>query len=174
MKNARLDAVSKAKQAYVLAKATLENRLREQMRAELSNLQTQIDIAVRYAVDQGETKADVLRALGTKDYNTLKASLERTHAVAVIEGEDPLDSVYDYNEWDKSIFARYENHGPQGISGEATFDIKIMEDHTTWFMARDRLWNDNFTTKNEVVAALDNRQDGYYYEEALRWLNGKS
>jgi hypothetical protein len=81
MTNARLDAVSKAKQAYVLAKSTLEQRLREQMKTELANIQTQMDIAVRYAFDAGESKADILRALGTKDYGTLNASLERTQGV---------------------------------------------------------------------------------------------
>jgi predicted PP-loop superfamily ATPase len=72
MKSARLSAVNKAKQAYVMAKTTLEQRLREQMREELSNLQTQIDIAVRYAYDSGESKADILRAMGL---NTMARSM---------------------------------------------------------------------------------------------------
>jgi hypothetical protein len=37
-------------------------------------------------------------------------------------------------------------------------------------MARTPLWNEDFTVRNDVVAALDNRQDGYYYEEALAWV----
>jgi hypothetical protein len=170
VKNARLDAVSKAKQAYVLAKTTLENRLREQMRAELANLQTQIDIAVRFAVESGETKADVLRALGTKDYNTLKASLERTQGVAEIAGENPLDSVYGLYEFNQKLYARYDNHGPLGISGEANFHVRKMDDGSIWFMSIDPLWKEDFTVKNQVVAALDNKQDGYYYEEALGWV----
>lgn len=173
MKNARLDAVSKAKQAYVLAKTTLENRLREQMREELANLQTQIDIAVRFAVEHGETKADVLRALGTKDYNTLKASLDRTQRVVEIVGDDPLDQIYEYVEEERLLIARYRAHGPRAISGEARFDIKRMDDGTLWLMARDPLWNADFTMKNEVVAALDSKQDGYYYDEASGWLYAK-
>jgi len=42
-----LDAVSKAKRNYVTSKLTLEQRLQEQLREELSNLRVQLDIAVR-------------------------------------------------------------------------------------------------------------------------------
>ena len=89
----RLDAVAKARQAYVVARTTLEQRLREQMRLELTNLQTQVDIAVRYAFDAGESKAAIMRAMGTKDYNTMNASLERTQGVAEVVGTDPLAEV---------------------------------------------------------------------------------
>lgn len=174
MKNARLDAVSKAKQAYVLAKTTLENRLREQMREELLQLQTQIDIAVRYAIDHGEKRADVLRALGTKDYNTLMASLSRTQSVAEIVGDDPLDDIYTFDPLNNTLSVVYDKHGPAIISGAATFHVRKVLDGAVWFMPIEPLWNEDFTVKNEVVAALDNKQDGYYYEEALRWLRAKS
>jgi hypothetical protein len=169
--NARLDAVSKAKQAYVLARTTLEQRLREQMKEELVNLQTQIDLAVRFAVEAGETKADVLRAMGTTDFNTLKASLERTQAVTEIVGENPLDSVYRYNGGTLTVV--YNNHGPQQISGQAEFTVKTMDDKSVWFMAITPLWDYNYTVRNDVVAALDGKQDGFYYDEALGWCHGQ-
>lgn len=168
--NARLDAVSKAKQAYVIAKTTLEQRLREQMKEELSNLQTQIDLAVRFAYESGENKANILRSMGTKDYHTLNASLERTHAVTEIVGEDPLDSVFTFDSITGEFTAVYSNHGPDRISGQATFDFRILQDHTKWFMSRDSLWSDDFTVRNDAVAALDNKQDGYYYQEAVSWI----
>jgi hypothetical protein len=169
--NARLDAVSKSKQAYVIAKTTLEQRLREQMREELANLQTQIDIAVRFAVDAGEKKSDILRALGTKDYNTLKASLERTQAVSEIVGVNPLDSVYRYNGGTLTVV--YNNHGPQEISGYAEFTVKTMDDKSVWFMAVTPLWDDAYAVRNDVVAAFDGKQHGFYYEEALGWIRGQ-
>jgi hypothetical protein len=163
----------KAKQAYVLAKATLEQRLREQLKDDLSNLQAQVDMAVRFAYEAGETKASILRSLGTKDYNTVRNSLMRTQAVTVVEGEDPLDKVYRIDPHTSVISVNYKNHGPSSISGDARFNIKIMDDGSTWFMAIDPLWNPNYTVRNEVVAALDGKQDGYYYDEAVRYVNGR-
>jgi len=169
MTNARLDAVSKAKQAYVLAKSTLEQRLREQMKTELANIQTQMDISVRYAFDSGESKADILRALGTKDYGTLNASLERTHGVAEVVGRDPLDDVYSLSD-DNVLVATYDKHGPDGYSGSATFDIVLLDDGSYLLLSRDALWSDDYKTRNDVVAVLDGKKDGYYYDEACRWL----
>lgn len=174
--NARLDAVSKAKKAYVLAKASLEARLREQLVSELANLQTQIDIAVRYAVDSGESKASVLRALGTKDYATLNASLERTHAVTEVVGADPLDDVFTYevtSDGVELLHVHYVNHGGSNYSGQASFKIKRLDDGTVLFLSEDSLWNENFTVRNDVVVALDGRKDGEYYDEAAAWLLGK-
>lgn len=171
MVSARLDAVSKAKRAYVMAKTTLEARLREQMRSELANLQTQIDIAIRYAVDSGESKADVLRALGTKDYNTLKSSLERTHGVAEIVGADPLANVYSL---DRDVLeVRYVNHGTQKYNGEAFFSVKRLDDGKILLLSSTPLWSDDYTVRNDAVMALDGKSDGEYYEEVVAWIQAQ-
>lgn len=164
----KLDAVSKAKQAYVLARTTLEARLREQMREELSNLQTQIDIAVRYAVDAGESKAAILRALGTKDYNTVKASLERTQGVAEVVGADPLGGVYSVE--DNILHVTWMNHGDEKYNGVASFHITKLEDGKLMFFGRERLWNDDYTVRNDAIALLDGQTDGKYYDEVVAWL----
>jgi hypothetical protein len=169
--NQYLDTISKTRAAYVMARTTLEQRLREQLKEELSNLQTQVDIAVRYAYDAKLSKASILRAMGTKDYHTLNACLERTKSVSEIVGEDPLNSVYHFDPESEEFTATYNNHGPDKISGKATFYFRILQDGTKWFMSRDPLWSSDFTVRNDVVAALDNKQDGYYYEEALEWVS---
>ena len=166
--NAKLDAVSKAKQAYVIARSTLEARLREQMREELANLQTQVDIAVRYAVDAGEKKADVLRALGTKDYNTLKASLDRTHAVTQIKGVNPLDSVYTLI--GDVLTVRYKNHGHANITGTADFEVSKI-DGKVFLRSQSALYNEDYSERNDVVGWLDGRLDGEYYQEVTQWLS---
>lgn len=166
--SARLDAVQKAKTAYVVARTTLEARLREQMRAELANLQTQIDIAVRYAVDAGESKANILRALGTKDYGTINASLERTQGVAEIVGADPLADVYSV--LDNVLYVNWVNHGDDKFNGKATFDIVKTDDGKTLLFARERLWNEDYTVRNDAVAVLDGQTDGKYYDEVIAWL----
>jgi hypothetical protein len=169
MSNSRLDAVTRAKQAYVVAKTTLEARLRDEMRKEMANLQTQVDIAVRYAFDSGESKADILRALGTKFYGTLNDSLERTHAVTEIVGANPLDNVYWYM-GDDVIGVTYDNHGPNQYSGSARFTAKKLDDGSFLFLSLERLWSDDYKTRNDVVAALDGKTDGFYYEELMSWI----
>jgi hypothetical protein len=168
----RLDAVAKARHAYVVARTTLEQRLREQMREELGNLQTQVDIAVRYAVDAGESKAAVLRAMGTKDYGTLQASLERTQGVAEIVGDDPFGDVYfvmqtpDYDRLD----VNYVSHGPSKANGSASFQMKTLDDGKLFLIALNPLWNEDYTVRNDAVAFLDGKLDGFYYDEVVAWL----
>jgi len=169
--NADLDAVMQAKQRYVIAKTTLEQRLVDELTKQLGNLSAQVDIAVRYAFDGGSNKAEILRALGTKDYRTVYECLARTQGVERVEGIDPLDSTYILDGLMLSV--TYLNHGPLTVNGTASFDVKKMDDGTTWLMARDPLWTNGYTVRNDVVAALDGQQDGFYYEEAMTWLSGK-
>jgi hypothetical protein len=166
--NAKLDAVSKARQAYVLARTTLEARLREQMRDELTNLQTQVDIAVRYAFDSGESKASIMRAMGTKDYNTMNASLERTRSVSEVKGTDPLDYVYSLN--DDVLTVNYVNHGDANITGTAEFEVSNI-DGKVFLKSMTSLYNEDYSKRNDVVGWLDGRFDGEYYDEAVRWLS---
>ena len=171
--SARLDAVQKAKTAYVIARTTLEARLREQMRTELANLQTQIDIAVRYAVDSGESKANILRALGTKDYGTINASLERTQGVAEVVGADPLADVYSLQVVgdDTYIQVDYVNHGDDKLNGKAIFEVKYLDNGGILLLADRPLWNEDYTVRNDAVAVLDGKTDGYYYDEVIAWLH---
>jgi hypothetical protein len=166
--NAKLDAVSKARQAYVVARTTLEARLREQMREELTNLQTQVDIAVRYAFDSGESKASIMRAMGTKDYNTMNASLERTQGVSEIKGVDPLDYVYSLT--DGVLTVNYVNHGVAKISGTAQFEVSEI-DGKVFLKSMSSLYNEDYSERNDVVGWLDGRLDGEYYNEVAEWLS---
>jgi len=171
--DARLDAVTKARSAYVLARTTLESRLRDELKKELANLQTQVDIAVRYAYDAGAKKASISRALGTRDHNTLQASLERTEGFAEIVGVDPLDSNYSFDMESGILGVSYENHGPSGVTDSAEFQYKVMEDGTRLLLSNTPLFNDDYSVRNMAVAVLDQKQDGYYYEEAMAWLDGQ-
>jgi hypothetical protein len=161
----RLDAVRKAKQAYVIAKATLEQRLRDEMARELQNLQTQIDIAVRYAYDSGESKANILRSLGTKNFRTVAESLERTSSVVEIIGDSP----YSWSDKD-TVTVAYDNYGPKLYSGEASFVVKKLDDGNYLFLALDQLWSDDYKVRNDVVAALDGKTDGFYHEDLVSWI----
>lgn len=165
----KLDAVAQAKERYVIAKSKLEYHLREQLKQELNNLQTQVDISVRYAVDEGCSKASVLRALGTKDYRTLYDSLARTENIEEPKS-DTFSKIYQFDPTTGVLVVSYDAHGPDGISGTARFQVKRMEDQTLWLLSIDPLWNDDYTVSNRVVQALDQKQDGFYYDEAVAWL----
>jgi hypothetical protein len=166
--NAKLDAVSKSRQAYLIAKSTLESRLREQMKIELMNLQTQVDIAIRLAYESGESKSSIMRAMGTKDYGTMQQSLDRTQGVAEIVGTNPLDSVYEID--GDLLYVRYVNHGSQAYNGVAEFKIKKLDNGNILLLSNTPLWNDDYTKRNDAVAALDGKSDGEYYDEVIRWI----
>ena len=169
--SAYLDGVTKAKQKYVAAKITLEQRLRESLKDELHSMKTQVDIAVRYAADNGHSKAEILRALGTKDYHTVYAALKRTEGVAEIMGINPLDSVYSYDKESDMVHVNYLNHGPHTISGSATFRFRNFDDGKKLFLSEDKLWSEDYTVRNEVVAVLDQVDHGFYYKEAIDWMS---
>ena len=168
--SAYLDAVTKARSELVMARATLESRLRQELEEKLANMEAQLDIAVRYAYDNGHSKGQILSAMGAKYYGMVNESLERTEGVVEVKGVSPLDSVYTFDLYTGEFTAIYDKHGPEQITGSATFDFRILDDGTKWFMSKTPLWNEDFTIRNDVVAALDNRQGGDYYEEALEWV----
>lgn len=163
-----LDAVTKAKTNYVLARTTLEARLREQLREELSNMQAQIDLAVRYAYDAGLSKASIMRALGTKDYHTLNDSLSRTAGVEEIVGYGDVYSLAG-----TILTVTYTNHGPDKITDTAKFSVKRLADGAILFDPLTPLWDDTMTVKNQAVAKLAN-SDGFYYQEAVEWIQARS
>lgn len=170
---ATLDAVTRSKGAYALAKSTLEARLRDELREELRKLNSQLDISIRYAYDDGHSKAEILRALGTKDFYTLKNSLERTENVVEIKGVSPLDSVYSFDAINQLLTVNYAVHGPNEITGGAVFKHKKMEDGSRWLFSETPLYSEDYALRNKVVGVLDQKQDGYYYDEAMEWINGQ-
>jgi hypothetical protein len=167
----RLDAVAKAKAAYVSARLGLEHELREKMRTDLANLNTQIDIAVRFATEAGESKAAILRALGTKDYGTINASLQRTQGVTDIVGFNELDNVYSMA--GHVLTVQYVGHGSKAITGTATFNVSWFDSERVFLQGNESLWNHSYTVRNDVIANLDGLHGGEYYDEVKTWLKEK-
>jgi hypothetical protein len=71
------------------------------------------------------------------------------------------------------VFVTYHNHGPSGYSGRASFTVKKLDDRSYLFLSLDKLWSDDYTVRNDVVAVLDGVKDGFYYEELSTWVSGK-
>lgn len=169
---AYLDAVTRARSEFVVARATLESRLREQLEAEMMNLQSKVDIAVRYAYDNGHSKSQILSAMGSKYYGMVNDSLERTEGISETKGIDPLDRVYSLD--GEELTVKYVDHGPSHITATARFIVRYLAGGEVMLDPIDQLWDESFTVKNDAVAVLGGRFDGYYYEEALSWLTNTS
>jgi hypothetical protein len=88
--------------------------------------------------------------------------------VAQIVGADPLAEVYELV--DGVLFVNYVNHGVDKFNGQASFEIKRLDDGKILLLARDSLWNEDYTVRNDAVAVLDGKTDGFYYEEVIEWL----
>lgn len=164
----RVKAVAEARRAFREAQATAEARLREQMREEMLQHRTTLDLRIREAVNAGVTIADVMRAYPTKDRKTILTSLERTKSMAVEEtpAEDGANYVLSHGE----LFVDYTNFGPDEVTGSARFTFERWDDEKFHLLAIDELWNEDYTEKNEVVFRLDDVADGYYYDSAVAFL----
>jgi len=169
-KAAHLDAVARARSEFVLARSTLEHELRQELEARLAALQMQLDITVRYAYDAGVPKAQILSAMGAKYYGMVNESLKRTEGVEEVKGVDPLDAVYAYDHEQSILSVQYVKHGPGEISGEARFDFRVFDDGSKMFLSKDPMYSEDYTIRNDVVAVLDQKQDGFYYDEAVEWI----
>jgi hypothetical protein len=73
-----LDKVTTAKMEYKKRREDLEALAREKLDEDLFWVRSNLNQAVRNAVNAGESKAAVMRALGTKNFDTIKFLLERT------------------------------------------------------------------------------------------------
>jgi hypothetical protein len=48
--------------------------------------------------------------------------------------------------------------------------VKKLDDGSYLFFSLESLWSEDYKTRNDVVAALDGKSDGFYYEEMLSWV----
>lgn len=72
------DRIRQAKRDLVDYKRDAESILRAELANRIATRQKIVDDAVRAAYDHGLSKAAIGRALGTKDYRTVQATLDRT------------------------------------------------------------------------------------------------
>jgi hypothetical protein len=64
----------------------------------------------------------------------------------------------------------YVNHGPSKANGSASFQMKTLDDGKLFLIALNPLWNEDYTVRNDAVAFLDGKLDGFYYDEVVAWL----
>ncbi len=113
-------------------------------------------------------------ASGSEFARQKRSALSRPHqGVVEVVGVDPLDSVYSYDPDTRELDVNYHNHGPESIVGSARFTYKEFDDGKKFFLSHEGLYNEDFTKRNDVVAVLDQKDYGFYYEEAIAWLATK-
>jgi hypothetical protein len=104
--------VMAAQERLKTARAEVEVRLRVMLEAELLELTRLRDVAVRKAFEGGVSKAEIKRALGTKDHATVQRILGGSSATSssVTAGEQvtvltPEECVVSWVEWQGEVIA---------------------------------------------------------------------
>lgn len=145
---------------------TLEAQVRAQLKAELQEVQTAVDIAAATAYRAGASKAAVGRALGSQDYNTYNDSIERGLSVV---GNGSTNSGL--------IMETYWHGNEQWVdvirgSEAATFKVGFTDDESEspWLIAITDLWSDEYTVKNQLVAELDMETGGDLFNEVMKYV----
>lgn len=105
-----LGSVRAAQERLKVARAGVEARLRVMLEAELRELIRARDLSVRKAFEGGASKADIKRALGTKDHATVQSILSGGVLVGVAETEQvvlvsPGECVLNWVEWGGELVA---------------------------------------------------------------------
>lgn len=122
---ASLDALSEKHTAYVIAKATIEAQLKQELAERLSSYRQERDMALRLACEAGVPRTQLGKAIGTSNYKTVQEILAATE---VIE-HSSRDGVAEWNliqlsdtTWNLTV----KNLGPQMLSGSA--EVSLTED----------------------------------------------
>lgn len=172
-KDSKLQAVTFARENLRQMKQNLEEELRRELQEKLAHAQVLVDNAVRAAFDSGIRKAEILRAMGTRDFRTMQDCLDRTESIAGVASSSSLDSTYSYDPEAKILSVNYVNHGPNDITNKARFEVKRNEDDNQIFFDSldSKYYGDNYASINHAVVWLDRKLEGFYYEEALEWLH---
>lgn len=159
-----LDKVSNAARAKRELQATLEAELRAEMGRRLEAADFAIIKAVGEALAEGNSKANIGRALGTKDYGTYNAFIvaaKQLNPTTDVTDTGLKIELIDYE--NNTILVEYEGHS-------AEFRASVM-DSGTLFTTHTPLWDAEYTVRNQVVDQLDVRDDTWMYDEVLAWWN---
>jgi hypothetical protein len=119
---ASLDALSEKHTAYVIAKATIEAQLKQELAERLSSYRQERDMALRLACEAGVPRTQLGKAIGTSNYKTVQEILAATEVVE----HSSRDGVA---EWslvqvsDKIWNLTVKNLGPQMLNGYAEVEL---------------------------------------------------
>ena len=137
----------------------LYRKAREDTRAEL-------DLAVREAFDDGNLKEWIKKAYDTRDFNTIQKILDRTPSTRAVIEQAEIASAYSFDA-NGNLMVNYIDHGPENANGTGLFEIIDLGEGETPLLS----YVGGPDGGEEVIRYLDGREDGFYFEEALAWIN---
>lgn len=156
------DRIRQAKRDLVDFKRDAESILRAELANRIATRQKIVDDAVRAAYDYGLSKAAIGRALGTKDYRTVQATLDRTVPTDPAHHDTPAQDTpttpTQAGTWHREGNAvRLDNvilpSVPDGYTGTLTFDV---EDETGNLAVPDEVAFEDFPLYAQVATVVNN------------------
>lgn len=142
---------------------TLEAKLRDKLKEELSKDSTALDIAAAEAFRSGAKKAAIGRAMGTKDFNTYNDAIDRGLRL-IGTTASTASGVSLRFDIDNLLVVNYYGQ-------EAEFEIYYLEGQENPFLnATTPLWDEAYANKNLLVEALDGVSSGALYDEVVAWI----
>lgn len=113
-----LDTLREKHIAYTIAKATIENQLKQELASRLATIRHDRDMALRLASEAGVPKTQLGKAIGTTNYRTVQEIMAATEGVvgSVDVGETRIDVQRSTIEGQYSVSV--SNLGDQRVSGE--------------------------------------------------------
>jgi hypothetical protein len=160
-KSEALDLVAERIADLKSAKRTLEADLREKMRQGLLDMEVKVNLAVRAAVDAGNTFAAVGRALGTKDYATVKRRYSATTELPQAKGSYKFTLANLHDEFAFILDVEGHTTGVDAVQFADTNEVEL-------FAVENLYFDEALTEKNKAVEAIEAK--GEIYRKALEWL----
>lgn len=119
-----LDTLREKHIAYTIAKATIENQLKQELANRLATIRHDRDMALRLASEAGVPKTQLGKAIGTTNYRTVQEIMAATEGVvgSVDVGETRIDVQRSTIEGQYSVSVG--NLGDQRVSGEVLVKLE--------------------------------------------------
>jgi hypothetical protein len=114
-----LETLIERHKAYVIAKATIEAELKQELHERLSGFRGDRDIAMRLAAEAGVPRTQLGKAIGTSNYRTVQEILAETESLSVKDGTS--DGKWALTALPDGTFSlSIHGMGVGSVSGEAT------------------------------------------------------
>ena len=157
------DRIRQAKRDLMDFKRDAESILRAELANRVATRQKIVDDAVRAAYDYGLSKAAIGRALGTKDYRTVQATLDRTASDQTHEWTGTAHASESVLTTEAGTWLREGNavrldnvvlpSTPDGYTGTLTFDV---EDETGNLAVPEGVAFEDFPLYAQVATVVNN------------------
>lgn len=161
-----LAKVTKARAQYVSKTEGLRAHFEELYQKARRDAHLELGQAVRDAFDDGNKIEWIKRAYDTKDFNTIKRLLDLVPSTREAEENVQIQNRYSVTE-EGDLIVNYEAYGPDNITGSGRFEVVELGEG-------EILLNENSFPDGEhdddVMRVLDGRDEGFYFEDAVRFL----